>query len=366
MRLASLAFHSLAIPFRTAFDHAGAARSCAENVIVVATDATGHVGLGEGCPRRYVTGESAESALATLRGWHDEILAGVDSDEALDCWMLANEAAIDASPSAFCALELALLDLFARQRDRSLEELLGMQPSRQAIAATAVYGLGGWPRFLAQLARFAANGMTDAKLKVSGHSRRDAGRAAILGILGRVRLDANNIWPDGARAIAGLRVAAGHAWAVEEPVAPRDWAGMTQVALATGLPIILDESFVRRRDIRDLPDGPSWILNLRVSKLGGLKRSLRALREAARRDLPVIVGGQVGETSILARAGLIVADAAGELLSGYEGAYGTHLLQWDVVTPSLRFGRGGRISPAEAGLGTVGAGLRPIETVLPL
>jgi len=80
----------------------------------------------------------------------------------------------------------------------------------------------------------------------------------------------------------------------------------------------------------------------------------------------VIVGGQVGETSILARAGLIVADEAGELLAGYEGAYGTHLLQWDVVTPSLRFGRGGKILPAAAGLESVGAGLRPIESALPL
>jgi L-alanine-DL-glutamate epimerase-like enolase superfamily enzyme len=366
MRLASLAFHSLAIPFRRSFDHAGATRSCAENVIVVATDNAGRVGLGEGCPRRYVTGESAESALIALRGWHEEVLAAVDSDAALDRWMLANESAIDRSPSAFCALELALLDLFARQGDRSLEDLLGLQPNRRAVAATAVYGMGGWPKFLAQLARFTANGMTEAKLKIGGHSRRDARRAAILAAIGRARLDANNGWPDGARAIAGLRAAAGHAWAVEEPVAPRDWAGMKQVALATGLAIILDESFVRLRDIRDLPDGVSWILNLRVSKLGGLKRSLRALREAARRDLPVIVGGQVGETSILARAGLIVAGEAGELLSGYEGAYGTHLLQWDVVTPSLRFGRRGRISPAAAGLDSVGAGLRPNEGILPL
>ena len=78
------------------------------------------------------------------------------------------------------------------------------------------------------------------------------------------------------------------------------------------------------------------------------------------------VGGQVGETSILSRAGLIVAGEAGELLAGYEGAYGTHLLQWDVVTPSLSFGRGGLISLAAAGLGSVGPGLRPIESVLPL
>src|SRR5258707_15190333 len=149
MRLASLAFLSLPIPFRTAFDHAAAARSCARNVIVVAADAAGRVGLGEGCPRDYVTGESVESALAALRGWHDQILEEIDCDEALDRWMSANRAAIERSPSAFCALELALLDLFARQCGRSLEALLGLGRSPRTIAATAVYGMGHWSKFLA-------------------------------------------------------------------------------------------------------------------------------------------------------------------------------------------------------------------------
>jgi L-Ala-D/L-Glu epimerase / N-acetyl-D-glutamate racemase len=211
---------------------------------------------------------------------------------------------------------------------------------------------------------FAANGMTDAKLKIGGNPRRDARRAAILALMGRVRLDANNFWPDGAQAIAGLRRAAGHAWAVEEPTAVRDWVGMAQVARSTGLAIIVDESFTRLDDIRSLPDGVSWILNIRVSKLGGLKRSLQALREAERRNLGVVIGAQVGETSLLARAGLIVAAEAGERLLGYEGGYGTHLLKWDVVTPSLRFGRGGCVSLAAAGLGLVGAGLRPNEKIL--
>jgi L-alanine-DL-glutamate epimerase-like enolase superfamily enzyme len=366
MRLASLAFHSLPIPFRTSFDHVGAVRSCAQNIIVVAVDADGRVGLGEGCPRTYVTEESVESALMALREWHDQILEEIDSEEALDRWMLANAAAIERSPSAFCALELALLDVFARQCDRSLEGMLGLERSPRTIAATAVYGMGHWPKFLAQMAKFAANGMKDAKLKIGGNPSRDVKRAKILAVMGRVRLDANSFWPDGAHAIDGLLPAADHAWAVEEPAAVRDWAGMTQVARATGLAVIVDESFVCLEDIRNLPEGVNWILNVRVSKLGGLKRSLEALREAARRNLGVIIGAQVGETSILARAGLIVAAEAGERLFGYEGAYGTHLLKWDVVTPSIRFGRGGRISLAAAGLECVGAGLRPIETVLPL
>src|SRR5260221_2487568 len=108
MRLASLAFLSLPIPFRTAFDHAAAARSCARNVIVVAADAARRVGLGEGCPREYVTGESVESALAALRGLHDQNLDEIDCDEALERSMSANRAAIQSRPSAVRALEVAI------------------------------------------------------------------------------------------------------------------------------------------------------------------------------------------------------------------------------------------------------------------
>ena len=54
------------IPFRSAFRHASATRRVAENVIVRIEDDDGLVGLGEGCPRAYVTGETAATALEFL------------------------------------------------------------------------------------------------------------------------------------------------------------------------------------------------------------------------------------------------------------------------------------------------------------
>lgn len=94
-----------------------------------------------------------------------------------------------------------------------------------------------------------------------------------------------------------------------------------------------------------------WIANLRVSKLGGVLRTMAVLDAARARGVGVIVGAQVGETSLLARAGLVVAHAAGASLLAQEGAFGTQLLAEDVCSPSLMFGVKGVLQFATRGPG---------------
>ena len=354
MRPSHLRFVSAPIPFRTSFGHASAQRDRAENVLVLAEDSEGRYGLGEGCPRPYVTGETAESARAFLER-HCAELSELDGLEALREWMELRAAEIDANPSAFCAAELALLDLYARQRGVPIERLLGIDAPSRALTVTAVYGTGSLAKFGLIALLFALQGMRHAKLKLSGDPRLDGRRAALLAKRGPVRLDANNLWASAEEAAVGLAGAAGHAWAVEEPIAPRDWAGLREVAARTGLAIILDESFTRAEDLHEAD--PRFIANIRVSKLGGLLRALEALRLALEQGRRVIVGAQVGETSILARAGLALAAAAGDRLVGYEGAYGTRLLTEDAAVPSIGFGRNGLVDPARLPLQRHGLGL---------
>ena len=69
--------------------------------------------------------------------------------------------------------------------------------------------------------------------------------------------------------------------------------------------IILDESVTRVGHLNRLDGSPEqWIINLRVSKMGGLIRSLEVAEAARKRTIPIIVGAQVGETSLLTRAGV--------------------------------------------------------------
>ena len=125
---------------------------------------------------------------------------------------------------------------------------------------------------------------------------------------------------------------------------------MRAVAAATGCRIILDESAVRPSDLDEV-EGADWIVNLRVSKHGGLTRSLEMLALARQRGLGVILGCHVGETSILTRAALALASACGGDLIAAECGYGGYLLARDLTRPRLRFGRGGSIQAPSGGNG---------------
>ena len=82
------------------------------------------------------------------------------------------------------------------------------------------------------------------------------------------------------------------------------------------------------------------------------------IREAHTRNIAVIVGAQVGETSLLTRAALPVAQAAGDRLVAQEGGFGTFLLERDVCTPPLMFGAGGQLDiSAYPSLTSAGFGL---------
>jgi L-alanine-DL-glutamate epimerase-like enolase superfamily enzyme len=335
---------SLPVRFRTPFAHASATRRRAENLIVQVEDAEGRIGLGEACPRAYVTGETPETAAAAIAHWRPGLLR-IDGVDGLRQWLGRQKDEIDRAPSAACAVELALLDLFARQAGQPVEDLLGLPRLDRPLRVTAVYGSAPAPVFLLQHARFAAAGMTDAKLKLSGRGDRDSRRSARLARRGRVRLDANNLWPDAAAALAGLQGASRWAWAIEEPVRPRDFAGLAEVGRKSGLAVILDESFAGAADLARLEPGPRYLVNLRLSHLGGLHRTLEALQAARAAGFGIILGAHVGETSLLARAGLVVAASAGDGLEGYEGAYGAWLLKRDPAAPSLTFGRDGQVRP---------------------
>lgn len=193
-------------------------------------------------------------------------------------------------------------------------------------------------------------------MKLSGDLRRDRDKVAVMREWSdpvRVRADANNLWDAADAAVAFLRDLAYPFFAIEEPIRPNQYAGLARVADALGCPIILDESLLRAAQIGRLVGPPAtWLINVRVSKMGGLLRSLGVVHAARAAGIGVIVGAQVGETSLLTRAALTVAQAAGPMLVAQEGAFGTFLLERDICDPPLMFGAGGILDAATMKTGT--------------
>jgi L-alanine-DL-glutamate epimerase-like enolase superfamily enzyme len=366
IRLQSLGFASLAIPFQARFTHASADRSETSSVWITAKSAEGITGVGESCPRPYVTNETLASAEAFFKRHEASLLRQVDSLPTLRRWARDHDADIDTNPAAWCAIELAILDLLGKSSRQPIETMLWLPPLTGRFHFTAVLGDSDLDTFRRTADRYQRLGFRDFKVKISGRADHDRQKlewfARPEAARMRVRLDANNVWPDAPSAIAFLRSLARPVFAVEEPVKAGHFADLAMIARDTGRPVILDESISRVSQLSRLNGTPDfWIVNLRVSKMGGLLRSLDFVAAARAAGVRLIVGAQVGETSLLTRAALTVAQAAGTSLVAQEGAFGTWLLERDVCDPPLMFSEGGNLDIeshprcALPGLGVVSA-----------
>jgi L-alanine-DL-glutamate epimerase-like enolase superfamily enzyme/pimeloyl-ACP methyl ester carboxylesterase len=369
----SIRFMNLRLPLKATVRHATASRKEGESLWVRAN--RGDVaGFGEGCPRDYVTGETLESCSQWLSQHLPEIETRCRSLDHLRAWHTEHAALVDQAPSAWCAVESALLDLFAREKGLSVETLLGQGSPVARYAYSAVLSDSKEWRFAFAVDNYLTRGLSDFKFKLSGDLQKDRDRLMRLtqlcaehGVANpRVRLDANNLWPGRPEeAIEHLRRLDMPFFAIEEPVGAREVAGLSQVSLATECPVILDESLCSLNDLKLFDNAPGqFIANLKVSKVGGIFRGLELIEAIRARRWPIIVGAHVGETSLLTRAGFLFARAAGDSLLAHEGAFGSYLLEWDPAEPDLKFGRSGVIDLTQTFAEKTVQGLRivPRET----
>ncbi len=350
MTLTELSLINLQIPFNVSFKHSSAERTITQAVVVTARSTSGAIGLGEGCPREYVTGETIESAKAFFTAQRKFLLSKIDSLESLTDFVRDHEALIDTHPAAWCAIELALLDLIAKEKKQSLETLLGLPPLAGSFQYTAVVGDSSWDKFIVQANRYFAMDFDDFKLKISGTPADDRRRIMFLQEKGprkaRVRVDANNLWRNRDVAIDYFKGLEAPLFGIEEPLTAMQFRDLKEVGEATRTTIILDESFRNRSHFPAIQESAaSFIINIRISKMGGLLRALEVARVARDLKLPIILGAQVGETSLLTRAALTLAQAFRDILLAQEGAFGLRLLHHDIVKCPLEFQQRGLLAP---------------------
>jgi L-alanine-DL-glutamate epimerase-like enolase superfamily enzyme len=346
MSLSSLVIKKVKIPFKVNFKHSSATRSTTQSIWIEAASDKGMVGYGEGCPREYVTNESIKTAFRFFADNNSEIKEFVHDLEELKTWREGNREQIDKNPAAWCAIELALLDLFAKEQQCSIEKLLGLPEINSPFQYSAVLGDTDLGVFEKQLNKYSAMGFVDLKIKISGNLEKDLPKFDLLAKLDnkklRVRLDANNLWTESQAAISYLSSIKYPLFAIEEPLESGQYIELKTISEACSIKIILDESFLKMEDFENIRGSASdWIVNLRVSKMGGLLRSLDIAEKARQSGIKIIIGAQVGETSLLTRSALTIANAYRDILIAQEGAFGILLLQSDVCEPPLMFGKKG-------------------------
>lgn len=370
-RIVAAELFELDLPFRGAFRHAAAERKHSGSLFARLVTDTGDTGYGETLPRVYVTGEDRGGTFDLLA---EQILPRILEREfasfgELHAFLVACDG--KAPPewvdpkvpqsAAWCLVDLALLDSIARATQTGLKEALsgastGFDMWPEHLRYSVVLSAGSRPTMLKTLLKARLYGLRDVKVKVGGDSvagvrltRRIMGRGA------RMRVDSNMAWSYSQASAAIEALARYGVESFEQPLAADDLDGLARLVALTGAAVMADESLHDAASLERLIAARACTAaNVRIAKCGGLVASLARCKRAIEAGLTLQIGCQVGETSHLSAAQMLLVGLVGRDVQYLEGAFGERLLHVDPVRPVLQFRRGGRPPelPRASGMGT--------------
>ena len=352
---------TLDLPFRKPFKHAAAERAVSSSLYLKCVTDLGAVGFGEALPREYVTGETLEGAFQLLQQTILPRLVGMEFDslEAVKAFLLRYDGKAPAewvSPdrpqaAAWCAVDLALLNTFGRQFDQPVR-LNGDQSLPETFRYSPVISADSGYAYWKTLLKVRLFGFRQVKLKVESDSS-SAVRLArrLLGKRCDLRADANMAWNVAEAKEQMQRLAQYGVRSFEQPIAADAIDGQVELVQQTGLDVMADESITDRQSLEQLIEKQACTaVNVRISKCGGLIASLARCQEALAEGMKLQIGCQVGESSLLSAAQLVLLAAVDKVTYG-EGCFGLLLLKSDPAQPVLQFGYGGRPPELPAGPG---------------
>ena len=333
--------------------HALASRTANTSGFVVLTANAGSLGIGEFLCREYLTGETPEDCVRYLRQ-----LAPLLTQAPIDnppefinvLWRQTHDQT--GKYGAMCALELALFDLWGKQQGKPVAELLrpGALEGNRTPVYSAVYPFASGLKLTALHLLYRTLVRAEhIKVKGTGRITDDVSYVAAVrrafSYPVDIRLDLNgSLLPDHAEEyfLRMLDSQDGVRW-FEQPF-PKNERGVSaqfQKRFAGNLMFCADESVCSMEDLtRIVEQGAFRAINIRIAKNGGLLNALKLYEKAIESGLEVQLGCLVGETSVLAYAGLHFA-ALAERLRHHEGCFGKYLIKWDIIQPSLTFSRRG-------------------------
>lgn len=242
---------------------------------------------------------------------------------------------------AKAAVEMALLDLAARQLQVPAHRLLGGKV-HDSIELAWTLASGDTDADIAEgEAKLDAKLHHVFKLKIgSGEPSADVAHASRIARhfsgRARVQVDINQAWDEltATRCIAALE-AAGVAL-IEQPVARHNIAAMSRLAARFDVPIMADEALGTPADALMLVQhAAADVFALKLTKAGGPLATMKTAAIAEAAGLPCY-GGCMLETSIGTAAYLHTFAAIGSIRAGCE-LFGPLLLEDDLVTRPLLY-----------------------------
>jgi len=360
MQIDKVTVRQIILPFLGEFSHSRRKGSSAENIVVEVSADRGEItGYGEGAPRPYVTGESQESAAKNARDLVGSKGFPWELNGAGQIWRFIDEHTLGKeNNTAVCAVEMALLDALGKSEGRSVMGYFSKSFYTDEISYGAPIPLAHIERVKEVCILLKRLRMDRIKVKMGRHVDQNRETMDIVArIFGKdrdLRIDVNGAW-DRALALKHIDVMiSSNVKVVEDPLRPgdadiRDFAGRMRDC---GITLMADESACSLSEVSEIiRQGCHGMVNVRLSKCGGFRNSLKIIDLLREEGLRFQIGCQLGESGILSAAGralgLLCRDAA-----YVDGSYDRLLLAENTTQEHVGFGLGGVAGPLNgSGLG---------------
>jgi L-alanine-DL-glutamate epimerase-like enolase superfamily enzyme len=284
------------IPVKTpyVFSH-GTLRAFSNVLVWIHTD-EGISGIGESSfvPGGGVSEETPESTKPLIDAYLAPALIGTDPFD-VESIHRKMDAVVPRNLVAKCGIDLALWDVMGKALGQPAYKLLGGTFESQ-ILCTYTLSIDTPEKMAEQASVRKSQGYKTLVVKIGPDPEADIQRLRLVreavGDDVNLRLDANEAyWPDQAIGII-RRMENYRPEFVEEPVKRWDLDGMAKVARMVGTPISSDESNTSLDSVLQIiRKGAAGIINIKISKNGGLYRSKKIAAVAEAAGVPCIVGG---------------------------------------------------------------------------
>lgn len=342
----------LRVPARLTIKMSFGAVDRVDHVLVIIRSQSGRTGLGEvACENGPVFSEEWRGSIAALIR---EYLAPAIRElpvSSINRALNRMDAQAKGNPFAKAAVEMALWDLAAQEKDCSVAELLGGSLRDRIPASVGLY-TQDTEEEVAICSKAHQEGRYFFKAKVGvipvqedikrvSRLREVVGKEPVFGV------DANQGWTAAeslrfVRDTADLRLSF-----IEQPLQRWDLQGMRDLALLGAAPIMADESIFSATDAFQVGVArAARIASIKITKAGGISRALSVANVLAAAGIEVFLGS-MAELGVGAAAGL-------QLASILPSIFGCELLppyERDIIAEPLKVVKGDLLVPQGVGLG---------------
>lgn len=293
MIVVSAELFRVSLPLVHSFQTSSHRKTHLEHVLVKLIDDAGHVAWGEIASPSHPF-FNAETVATCWEIASTELLPALLGKE----WSTPSEAAalwskVRGNYFAKSGVEIAVWDLFAKAQGVSLASALG--GTRTEVVAGVSLGIEPTiDKLLAEVAHQVDSGYQRVKLKIApGWDVEPV--AAVREAFGDLMLhvDANAVYTESAEHLAALQALDGYGLSmIEQPFGAHDLLAHSRLQAQIQTPICLDESIENLDQLRTaIALDAGRVLNIKVSRMGGLLNAVAAHDLCFAANIPVWCGG---------------------------------------------------------------------------